>query len=38
MYTLSSGNTADLHADFMNGWDQTVLRREVRRWFNRGQR
>jgi len=38
VYTLSSGDTAGLHADFMNGWDQTALRREVRRWFNRGQR
>ena len=30
-FTLSSGNTAGLHADFMNGWDQAALRRLVRR-------
>jgi hypothetical protein len=30
-FTLSSGNTAGLHADFMNGWDQPTLNRLVRR-------
>ena len=30
-FTLSSGNTAGLHADFMNGWDQAALNRLVRR-------
>lgn len=30
-FTLSSGNTAGLHADFMNGWDQATLNRLVRR-------
>ncbi len=34
-YSLSSGNTAGLHADFMNGWDQRALRNQVRRWLNR---
>ena len=33
-YTLGmmDMNTAGIHADFMNGWDQGALRREVRRW------
>ena len=30
-FTLSSGSTAGLHADFMNGWDQAALTRLVRR-------
>ncbi|MDA2954042.1 MAG: DUF1996 domain-containing protein [Actinomycetota bacterium] len=34
-FTLSSGNTAGLHADFMNGWDQATLNRLVRRWGRR---
>ena len=34
-YQLSSGSTAGLHADFMNGWDQRALNRQVRRWLNR---
>ena len=34
-YALSSGSTAGLHADFMNGWDQRALNRQVRRWLNR---
>lgn len=35
-YTLSSGNTAGLHADFMNGWNQRALRRQVSRLNSRG--
>ena len=34
-YTLGGSiamNTAGIHADFMNGWNQSTLRREVRRW------
>lgn len=34
-YQLSSGSTAGIHADFMNGWDQRALTRQVRRWLNR---
>lgn len=34
-YQLSSGNTAGIHADFINGWDQRALRNQVRRWLNR---
>ena len=34
-YALASGNTAGLHADFMNGWNQRALRNQVRRWLNR---
>lgn len=34
-FTLSSGSTAGLHADFMNGWDQATLNRLVRRWARR---
>jgi hypothetical protein len=34
-YALSSGSPAGLHADFMNGWDQRALNRQVRRWLNR---
>lgn len=36
-YTLGAMgmNTAGLHADFMNGWNQAALRRQVRHWLNR---
>jgi hypothetical protein len=36
-YTLGGMgmNTAGIHADFMNGWKQSTLRREVRRWNRR---
>ncbi|MSO45109.1 MAG: DUF1996 domain-containing protein [Thermoleophilia bacterium] len=33
-YGLSSGDTAGLHADFMNGWERRALRNNVRRWLN----
>lgn len=36
-FALSSGNTAGLHADFMNGWNQRTLRNQVRRWMPRGR-
>ena len=32
VYSLASGSTAGLHADFMNGWNQRALRNQVRRW------
>jgi hypothetical protein len=34
--TLSSGGPEGAHADFLNGWDQAALEREVRACINRG--